>query len=66
MNENDFKKHIAVYKIRFMGNISSNSYIGYFSNYITLKSKNILMIIGSIKEDLTRKKSFSNPRNSKT
>ena len=56
MSENDLKKHIAALQNPFVGNISSHSHFGNFSNYATLIIKKIKMIIGSTKEDLSLKK----------
>jgi H+-translocating NAD(P) transhydrogenase subunit alpha len=42
-----------------MGNNRCHSFIGYFSNYITLRYKYLLMIVGSIKENLTLEKRVS-------
>jgi H+-translocating NAD(P) transhydrogenase subunit alpha len=42
-----------------MGNNSCHNFIGYFSNHITLRYKYLLMIVGSIKENLTLEKRVS-------
>ena len=42
-----------------MGNNCCNNFIDHFSNHITLKYKYLLMIVGSIKENLTSEKRVS-------
>ena len=42
-----------------MGNNSCDNFVGHFSDRITLRYKYLLMIIGSIKENLTSEKRVS-------
>ena len=43
----------------------NNNYCNIISNHLTLKSKKLIMIVGSIKENITLEKSFFAPGHQK-